>query len=564
MRLKLVIFIILLSPSIMKSQNAIATLGNITSCAGENVLVPLNVTDFNDVGAMTIFISYDTTAAQFLSLQNINPSIPGTVSVNAVGGQVNIAYYYFIPFSITGEKLFDLSFTFLGDSTLLPFLPGTEIANSNLEVIPLDTNPGSIKNSFQIISQPDSVQSYPDNDVAFRVTSTGNPNFQWQENNGSGWIDLQNNSRYSGVTNDTLVIFDVPLDFNGNNYRCSLTAGNCLEVSDIALLEVALAFPVATLGYISSCPGNDIFEPLLVGDFFDVVEFTFNISFDTAYLSYQELANILPGLQAGDITVSPLQSPAGVSIHWENSIPVSVISDKLFDLKFEYEDQDHTFAFEAGTIVLNSFLNPVNITLNNGIVTQLPLPVVIMQPQNDSVTEPGDGHFEVLANGTNEYQWLVSTNGGNSWTDLTNNPPYYNVNTSVLTISPAVYSMNNYQFECRLENQYCTTFSEAAKLFVDTLTYIADQDEEYGVNVYPLPFQNFLSVDLPANSPYRTLHIYDIRGSLIYSSGINDTHAYNKVSLDLSGLPAGLFLLALTGEVDGKPINDLKKIVKTN
>ena len=67
MRIKIVILILLLQPMIMKSQNATATLGNITSCAGENVLVPLDVTNFNDVGAMTIYIGYDTNAAEFLS-----------------------------------------------------------------------------------------------------------------------------------------------------------------------------------------------------------------------------------------------------------------------------------------------------------------------------------------------------------------------------------------------------------------------------------------------------------------------------------------------------------------
>ena len=564
MRINLVIFILLLQPMIMKSQNATATLGNITSCAGENVLVPLDVTDFNDVGAMTIYIGYDTNAAEFLSIININPSIPGSVSYNAEDGQVNIAYSYITPFYITGEKLFDLSFSFLGDSTLLPFLPGTEIANSNLEIIPVDIFDGSIKNSIQIINQPDSVQSYPDNDVIFRVTSTGNPEYQWQVNTGSGFSDLQNNSTYSGVTNDTLIIYDVPLSFNGYTYRCELTSDECVEISDTALLEVALAFPVASLGYTHSCPDNEINEPILVGDFYDVIEFTFNISFDTNNLSYLDLVNINPDLLEGEFTVIPFNAPPGVSVHWEDIIPVSITSGKLFDMKFYYQGQDQIFAFEEGSQVLNSFLNPIDITFNNGLLTQYPVPVIESQPINDSVTEPNTAHFEVVASGTLEFQWLFSTDNGNIWTDLSNTPPYYNVNTSLLTISPAVYSMNGYQFACRLGSEHCSLISDAALLVVDTLTYIASPEGFQTINVYPVPFGDILEIQATDLSRYETIMIYDSRGMTVFSREINDLQYINKVSLNLSSLPDGLFFLEIRGNQDGVTKKQIKKIVKIN
>jgi hypothetical protein len=564
MRIKIVILILLLQPVIMKSQNATATIGNITSCAGESVLVPFDVTDFNDVGAMTIYIGYDTNAAEFLSIQNINPDIPGSLSFNAMNGQVSIAYSYVTPFYITGEKLFDLSFSFLGDSTLLPFNPGTEIANSNLEIIPLDTYTGSISNSIQLINQPDSVQSYPDNDVTFKVTSLGSPNYQWQENTGSGWTDLQNNDVYSGVNTDSLTIYDVPLSFNGYIYRCELTADECTVISDVALLEVALAFPAATLGYISSCPENTILEPVLVGDFFDVIEFTFNISFDTTSLDFLQIENIHPGLIPGNLTVSPLLNPPGLVIHWNHTTPVSIISDKLFDLKFDYDSQSHVFAFEDGTVVLNSFSNPINITLNNGAITQYALPLITSQPQNDTVIELQVASFSVEASGTDNYLWLVSTDDGNSWTDLTNTPPYTNVNTPVLTISPAVYSMNEYQYACLLGNEFCTVFSTAALLVVDTLTYINIHEGKFTVQVYPVPFKDKIHLSLPDGSPYSQISIFNTDGIRLFSANIRQQLNQAEVELDLSSLSNGLFLLKLTGTLNGKTVTEQKKIIKTN
>jgi hypothetical protein len=549
---------------IMKSQNATATLGNISSCAGENVLVPVDVTNFIDVGAMTIYISFDTNSSQFLSLQNINPAIPGSLSVNSSNGQVNIAYSYVIPFNIIEGKLFDLGFTFLGDSTSLPFLPGTEIANSNLEVIPLDTYPGSIYPGLQIITQPDSVQSYPDNDVIFRVTSLGNPNYQWQENSGSGWTDLQNNSTYSGVDNDTLTVHDVSIDFNGYTYRCELTSGNCSALTDTALLEVALAFPAASLGYVSSCPENQVMVPLNVGDFFDVIDFTFNISFDTADLDYLGLANINPILAPGNLVTTPLITPPGISIHWASTQPVTIASDKLFDLKFDYAYENNPLLFEDGTEVLNSFLNPIDVTLNNGIVTQNEIPLIIAQPHNDTVTEPQDAHFSLTASGVTGYQWQKSNDGGNSWTDLSDIPPYYNVHTSELTISPALYSMNEDMFSCRLQGDYCINYSDAAILTVDTLTYISSNGMNSSVLVYPVPCRDFVMVELPGNSSYDMIRIFDAQGKLHFSSVIDRNASGKKMGFDLSGLQEGIYFLGLQGINDGNIITDFKKIMKIN
>jgi hypothetical protein len=548
---------------IMKSQNATATIGNVTTCAGEDILVPLDVTNFIEVGAMTIYIGYDTNATEFLSLQNINPAVPGFITYNASNGQINIAYSNTNPFSLSDDKLFDLEFTFFGDSTLLPFNPGSEIANTNLEIIPLETFPGSIANSILLIDQPENVQSYPDNDVIFRVTSLGTPNYQWQENTGSGWADLQENEIYSGVTDDTLNIYDVPLSFNGYHYRCVLTAGECTVISDAALLEVATAFPVATLGYISSCPEMEILEPLFVGDFLDVVEFTFNISFNPAYLTFITLENIHTDLLPGILTTSPLTDPPGIVIHWESTIPVSITSGKLFDLRFAYESLNHTLSFEEGSVVLNSFSNPVNIMLNNGTVNQYPTPLITSQPQNDSVVEEEDAMFTVETSGTDEYLWQISTDGGDNWTSLTNTIPYYYVNTATLTISPVTYSMNGHLFACRLDNGYCTVYSSSALLNVDTLTYINTLDQKELFQVHPVPFRDRLHVSLPAYFPCNLINIYDTRGILVNSVKINQTKDSQEISLDLSALQVGVYFLQASGNLNGHATIESKIILKT-
>jgi hypothetical protein len=560
MRIRLVILIIMLQPIIMKSQNATATLGNIASCAGENVLVPMVVTDFNDIGAMTIYISYDTNAAEFLSIQNINPAIPGSITSNSYNGQVSIAYSCPTPFYISGESLFDLSFTYLGDSTSLDFITGTEIADVNLEIIPLDTYPGSIITSIQIIDQPDSVQSYPDNDVLFRVISSGDINFQWQENTGADWGDLQNNSTYSGVTNDTLILHDVPLSFDGNNYRCVLTAGNCSEITNAALLEVAEAFPVATLGMVYSCPDNQILEPVYVGDFFDVIEFNFNITYDTAALSYVQLQNIYPGLASGILTVVPMVNLPGITIYWQNSNPISINNAKLFDIEFNYDSQNHPVSFTQGTYVRNASSNLIDITLNNGAIQQFAVPVITNQPDDEIVMEFDDAQFNISADGADEFRWMISTDDGNSWNFLEDTPPYYNVYSPAMTISPAIYSMNNNQYACRLTNINCSIVSESALLTVDTLTFISDMQGEDRLLIYPIPFKDYIHLTLKGRCLYNSGYIINAEGQVCYT--LYNIKGKNEITINVSFLPQGIYMLILNGIKDGIEHNEKRTMLK--
>jgi hypothetical protein len=562
MRIKIVILILFLQPLIMKSQNATATLGNITSCSGESILVPLNVTDFYSVGAMTIYIGYDTNAAEFLSLENINPAIPGGISANAANGQVGIVYTYTEPFDISGEKLFDLSFSYLGDFTSLPFNTGTEIATTDLTLIPLDTFPGSIANSIQLIDQPDSVQSYPDNDVVFGITAQGNINYIWQENAGNGWTNLQNNSTYSGVDTDTLGIKDITADFNGYTYRCVLTDDECTEISDIALLEVASAFPAATLGFVSSCPGNQLLEPLTVADFYNVVEFTFNISFNTTSLLFVDLENIHPALATGSISITLLNDMAGIAINWTGEDPFTIMSDKLFDLKFIYESDWQGITFVEGTYVLNSSSNFINLSLNNGVIQQYDAPVILAQPLDEEVMESDEASFSVEASGAIEYLWMESNNGGNSWFDLTDTPPYYNTHTAVLTINPAYYYLDGHLYACRLSSEHCSVTSSSATLNVDTLTNIQTLDKIGNFTVYPVPCTDKLFINFPAELNHATVEINSVQGQTLYSTTLYNITKEN-FKLDVSALPVGIFILKVVGNYRGQVFTDQDKILKT-
>ncbi len=65
------------------------------------------------------------------------------------------------------------------------------------------------------------------------------PSYQWQENSGSGFVNLTNVLPYSGVNSDTLEIHNVIMLFNATHYRCVISNEiSCTDTSAAAILIV--------------------------------------------------------------------------------------------------------------------------------------------------------------------------------------------------------------------------------------------------------------------------------------------------------------------------------------
>ena len=74
-------------------------------------------------------------------------------------------------------------------------------------------------------------------------------------------------------------------------------------------------------------------------------------------------------------------------------------------------------------------------------------PSVITQPSAQSKTYGDDAQFTFTTNAAN-YQWQVSTDGGGSWTNLSDDVTYTGSTTNQLTVKKSPYSFNTYQYRC--------------------------------------------------------------------------------------------------------------------
>lgn len=111
----------------------------------------------------------------------------------------------------------------------------------------------------------------------FSIQAQNGTHYRWQEKNNAGWIDLENNSFYSGVFTPDLSIYTV-LGMNTNRYRCIVTNVSCPDTTISAGLMVdptPVAFSVTGGG--SFCAGD---QGLPIGLSGSEVSVTYNLLLD--------------------------------------------------------------------------------------------------------------------------------------------------------------------------------------------------------------------------------------------------------------------------------------------
>jgi uncharacterized repeat protein (TIGR01451 family) len=103
------------------------------------------------------------------------------------------------------------------------------------------------------------------------------------------------------------------------------------------------------------------------------------------------------------------------------------------------------------------------------VITVFSVPVVDVNPENDTVCENETATFSILATGTNPLscKWQVDT--GSGFTDIINGGIYSGATTSTLIITGVPAAMNGYLYRCLVQSGTCgyLTTSNTATLLVN-------------------------------------------------------------------------------------------------
>jgi hypothetical protein len=221
---------------ILKAQVTLS-LGSVQACQGDTILVPVNATNLTDIGAITLYIGYDTAVLKYQGHVNTHPQFPGLMT-NAVVTpytQVNVAWSSLNPGNLPSGKLLDLKFIHKKDACPLIFHPGGELVTVGLIPVLFSTMNGMVNNLPPYIEvNPVNTTVHANQNAIFTVVASQVDHYQWQQFNGLAWSDLSNSALYQNVNGPQLTIVQTPFNLNNFKYRCKLTATGACQIYSIA------------------------------------------------------------------------------------------------------------------------------------------------------------------------------------------------------------------------------------------------------------------------------------------------------------------------------------------
>lgn len=100
-------------------------------------------------------------------------------------------------------------------------------------------------------------------------------------------------------------------------------------------------------------------------------------------------------------------------------------------------------------------------------------PAIGTQPAASAICAGSNTTFAVASTGATTYQWQVSTDGGTTWTNVSNGGVYSTATTGTLTITAATATMNNYRYRCITTNDCGNTNSSNVTLTVNATPSVA-------------------------------------------------------------------------------------------
>lgn len=214
------------------------SLGNLVSCNNTEVLLPLHVSGFHEVNAITLQIEIDTLLNSYIGLTNPHADLAGgslieNISYTNSRAIIIVAWFHNSALTIENGKLFDLVLHYKEGSSPINFTGNCEIASGLAPVDSVVYINGSIN------KQPKSLFLAEGETARFSVNHDDASTYLWQCNTGNGWTDLTNITPYTGVNSHELIINNLSLNLNNNTYCCKINSNGCEIISASATLMVS-------------------------------------------------------------------------------------------------------------------------------------------------------------------------------------------------------------------------------------------------------------------------------------------------------------------------------------
>jgi hypothetical protein len=306
-----------------------------------------------------------------------------------------------------------------------------------------------------VTAQPTSQTTCTNSTAIFSVGGSGTGlTYQWQENKGTGWNNVSNGGVYSGVTSTTLVLTTVPYSMSGWAYRC-LISGTCAP----AVLSNSVSLSIIPLPTVTN---NPLDQTICYGN-----NATFTVAGQGSSYQWQEFS----GTAWVNLTNTGVYNGTNTMALTINAVPPTMTG--------------YLYRCVVGTGCLP------NVTSNPATMTVYDFPKINNEPISDTLCEGTTAQFNVNASGwLLEYQWEVNTGVG-GWNPIQPNLVYMDPKTATLSIANIPFSMNGYNFRCKITSAACGTsvYSTVVSVGINQKPYIFTQPVVQQMAPYNTPMQ---------------------------------------------------------------------------
>lgn len=410
-------------------------------CIKDEPLVEMKSILFNSNGknilsadTATIILKKESCATAAITTQpkNINACIGSTATLNVIATG-NAPQYRWQISKDKGITFNDLPGE-INSSLILSGISSSDNLNQ-YRVIVENGCPSSVTSEVALLTiiEPVSINTQPDNatvcsgeNTSFSIVTSSPTFYNWQisKDNGNSFSDLPNQN------NATLVLNNVNATQNGEKYRVKIN--NC---STNDLISSAVILTVYPLVKVSTQPKN---------------------------------ASVCLNSSSG---FSAEASGNSIVYQWQ------VSADGGNSYKDIENANSNEYTITSATATMNNYRYRLKVTeafcgsaFSDAAILTVSSPAQITdQPDELAVCEKTEAKFSVVAGGSSiSYQWQVSSNSGNSFTDISN------AKSNTLTIASATSSLNNNLYRVAIKQMNCgTILSDPALLTVNSLPSVS-------------------------------------------------------------------------------------------